>query len=230
MNKKQNQLWLAFFLVFVVVFNTIVFLVRTEYTSAFWVSYAAIHVAYFLFFLSSSSLPKVKNALVFGYPLVALSAAYFVCSFLVGMAFMYWDEATFNASFIPQLILAAIYALLVIPQLFFTEASIARQQENRTSVDYIRMHAQEILALMNQVKERAFQKKLEKVYDAFQSSQLKTHPSLFGVEDAIAQSVQRLKETIREEGYQEAERQIEDLLALIAERNAKLSMVLLRAE
>ncbi|WP_438445111.1 hypothetical protein [Gorillibacterium sp. sgz5001074] len=226
MNKKINILWILLSSIFVIVFNAVIFLIMKEFTTAFWVSYGFIHFAYLMFVLSTITMPKVKSSLVFGYPLIYLSFLYFIGAFFIGLVFIYFKNASFNASFIPQLIIAGLYALAYMTSLIFTEKAIHKEQESKYYSNYIKDASAELRLLMEQTTDAMLKKNLEKLYDTCRSSQVKSHPTLYGLEEVIAQNIQLLKGFVTKNEKAESAELIDTISMQLLERNRKISNML----
>ncbi|CAG7653998.1 hypothetical protein PAECIP111802_05646 [Paenibacillus allorhizosphaerae] len=223
MRKRINSLWIVLSLVFVVILNIIIFLINTNFTTTFWVSYGFIHFAYLMLVISSSSMPKAKNELVFGYPLIYVSSLYFICAFLIGSIFIYFKNASFISSFIPQLIIAGLYVQAYISNIIINEKTISNEIESQYHISYIKNAASELSLLMVQSTDPIVKKKLEKLYDSFRSSQVKSYPSLFEIEERIKQHLQILKANLQTNDYSEVNHVIETINGLLMERNGKIS-------
>lgn len=226
MNKKLNLLWILLSLVFVVVFNVIIFLINTTFTTAFWVSYGFIHFSYFMLVLSSLTLPKAKNSLILGYPLIYLSYLYFVCAFIIGLVFMYFKNVSFTISFIPQLIIGGLFVQAYISNLIFNVKTINKEQESEYYIHYIKHATSEISLLMDQSTDIVLRKRIEKLYDSFRSSQVKSHPIIYGLEENIIQYIQILKQNINKNDYAVSNEVIDTIYRLLLERNKKISNML----
>ena len=225
MKNKSNFLWIALILVFLVIFNVVVFLTTSEFTVAFWVSYGFIHFAYLMLVISCSAMPKAKNAVVLGYPMIYLSFVYFVAAFIVGLIFMLFKNASFNLAFIPQLIIAGVYAFLYISNMLANESTMGNESKEQDEIFYVKTAAAEISQIMNQPGDISLKKKLEKLYDSIRSSQVKSHPALAGIEYNIIIKIEELKEKVNSNDYTAANSIIDSLLNLLNERNNKISLM-----
>lgn len=223
--KKTQILWWAIRLIFIIVFNVVVFLIIEDFTMSFWVSYGFIHFAYLMLLFSSLSSPRVKDKFVFGYPLIYLSIFYFVLEFLIGIIFMIFKTATFNVSFIPQFILAAIFGIIYIFNMIGNETSIASEKESARNIFFIKNATSEINLLMSQVSDIPLRKRLEKLYDSIRSSQVKSDPALAGIEANIMVKIEKIREQISERDFKNVIITIDEIMALVSERNSKIAML-----
>lgn len=226
MNRNTNYLWISFWLVFIVVFNIIVFLIISSFTIAFWISYCFIHFAYLMLIVSTSSMPKVKNSIVLGFPMIYLSYLYFIGAFIIGVICMIHKDVGFKIAFIPQLIIAGIYAVSYIPSLIANESTSANERQSQEDILYIKDATMEINQLMSQVTDVLLKKKLEKLYDTIRSSQVKSHPTVSGIELNIMIKFEELKERVYSNDYTSVSLIIDSINKLISERNMKIATLL----
>lgn len=221
MNKKVNLL----LLVFLGVFNIIVFSTTTEFTTAFWVSYFFIHFSYLMLIISCLTLVKVNSRVVFGYPLIYLSYIYFIVTLIIGSIFMTLKNLSFNSAFVPQIIITGFYIFAYISNLIANEVSISDEEARNGNVLYIKSISSELNMLVSQVSDTLLKKKIENLYDAVRSSQAKSHASVTGVENKIVIKVEELKCQINNKNFTKANIIINDINYLLSERNNRIKLI-----
>lgn len=115
---KRKQLILPLiFAVLLAVYCTVVFLVVKEFTTSFWVSFGFILAAFIIMMLCYMFVSKEsRKKQVVGMPVTVLSSLYFTIEFIMGTIFMFFN-VSFVAVFIPQLILFALFLIILIPAL-----------------------------------------------------------------------------------------------------------------
>jgi hypothetical protein len=222
MKKKVNILWIVLHLVFIVVFNIIVFLINSVFTSTFWVSYGFIHFSYLMLVLSTTKWLKVKNSVVLGYPTIYLSYLYFIVSFIVSVIFMCFKNVDFLISFIPQLVITGLYTIVYVSNLLANEYTVSNQKERQQNIMYIKNAALQIELLISQSTDTLFKKKLEKLYDSFRSSQVKSHPALAGIEEEIMLRIKDLNGRVHSNEYLEANHVMDAISRLLSDRNSRM--------
>jgi hypothetical protein len=204
------------------VFNVIVFLLAQTFTTAFWVSYGFIHFSYLMFVLSAVTMPKVKDSLVLGYPILYVSFLYFIVSFLIGVLFMFFNNAGFVLAFIPQLIVSGVYTVAYVLNLIANEYTISNEAKSSQAISYMKHAASELHMLMGRTVDTALRKKLEALYDAVRSSQVTSHPAVAGEEQAIMSGIEELKRKVGSSEYSEAGDVVERVGRLLTERDNKI--------
>lgn len=133
MDKRKIQLGLIF-AILVVTYNIVLFLVAQNLHTSFWVSYIFIMISILscvisFFFVSNE---KRKKQVV-GMPVTVLSVLYFVCEFIMGTIFMFFD-VSFAAVFVPQFVLCALFLICFIPALMSPKNyKTAKQEIQKTS-------------------------------------------------------------------------------------------------
>ena len=113
--KISRVYWLLLHILFLGVFNTIFFLVKgTDNLPSVWISYGAIHLAYFLAWILP--LWRSKTANMFGFGAILTVHAYFWLQLVVGIIFIAVEPESWKLAFIVQLLVFFIYA---VPTLIF---------------------------------------------------------------------------------------------------------------
>jgi len=225
MEKKTNILQIALSLIFIVLFNVILFLTTKEHSIAFWISYGFIHFSYFMLLISIATVPKVKGSAVFGFPLIYISWFYFLVTFFVGLIFMFFKYVSVNLALIPQLIIASFFAFSYITHLLANDHSIKSEKESREQIFYAKSIASELKLLLPSVHDPLVRKRIENLYDTMNSSQIKSYPALAEIENHILSKVEDLKRSIQEQDNTEIEKLRNIILGLIAQRNSKIQMI-----
>lgn len=108
--KKTKGLWLVFHILFLVVFNTVFFLLKgTDNLPSVWISYVAIHLAYIIAWM----LPflRMHSPSIFGLSRIMILHAYFWIALLVGIIFIIFEPQNWKVAFIPQLLIFFIFAI-----------------------------------------------------------------------------------------------------------------------
>ena len=121
MNKKRT-LWILLDLVFLIVFNVVFFVAGgTEHSASVWISYGFIHFAYIMLLITPFLIRKSTNTAVLGFPLYSISSAYFIVVFVVGLIFIFTHPDSYKAALIVQVIIAGIYAVMLISHMIANE-------------------------------------------------------------------------------------------------------------
>lgn len=225
MNKKAGFYRFALRLIFIAVFNAVVFLVSSNFTPTFWISWGFIHLAYLMLTVSPLAVPQGKNAVILGYSLLYVSSLYFAVAGLTGLIFMVFRNADFRYVLVPQLVMAGLYGAVFLSSLIANEKTISDGQQSSNNIFYIKNAAAEINMLMEHTQSPEFKKSLERLYDAVMSSQVKSYPALAGTEHDLMKNIEKLKEAVLLGQYDEAILLADAAGRLLAERNTRLGML-----
>lgn len=226
MDKKWNLLKIALSLIFIVLFNLILFLTTKEQSMAFWISYGFIHFSYFMLLISIATIPNVKGTVVFGFPLVYIFWCYFVVTFFVGLIIMCFKDASVNLALIPQLIITAIFVFIYISHFLANSHTIHSECITVESVGYIKRIASDLKVLLATIKDLTLRKRIEELYDAINSSQVSSSLQLADIENDISAKVEALSRLINNHGNKDEVESLRlEILSMITRRNHEIKMI-----
>lgn len=115
MSKKQISL-LSSFLIIGGLYNLIVFLVRTNNESSFWISYGFIMFGLVVYFVARFiSTTKTNQPKTTGLSISVLTGLYLFVEFVMGTIFMFFPKASLIACLIPNAVITALMLLVLIP-------------------------------------------------------------------------------------------------------------------
>jgi len=221
--KKTTVLWAILDLIFLVIFNVCFFLIgEASHPMSVWISYGFIHLAYFLLLATPFLTRKGKSAALFGATLGSISTVYFFVEFLVGLIFILVGAENYKAALIVQLIIAGIYAIILISNMIANEHTADAEVKHQQEVSYIKSATSEVSALLNRVDDKATKKKVERVFDELNSSPTKSHPEIASLESNILTALNRLKNAVSDGNKDEIAQTADALFAAVSERNRKL--------
>lgn len=223
MNKK-NLLWIAISAIFPAVFNAVVFMTADTHTDTFWTSYAFIHFAYFILLIMIFSTKKKSCQSFMGYPLIGITWVFFLLESAIGIGFIVYREASFKTAFIPQIIVAAIFGIVLISNILANDKDELSDGQNRNEVLFMKNAIAELDLLYAQIKDQAFKKKFEKTSDTFRSGQIKSDPSLAGLENNLLICINNLKVAVNEKDYSNGENILEEIDKIQLERNSRIML------
>lgn len=129
-------------------YNLILYL-TTSFTlpvcsDSFWISYGFFHGAILLTLFSYwiSSI-KSLNGKVAEIPIVTLAWIYLCIEFILSSIFYFFPSITFNAVFIPQVIVLVLIMITFIPALFIKNGSLGAERKEKNSSGKRVYHYQE---------------------------------------------------------------------------------------
>lgn len=224
MNKK-SVLWILLDLIFLVVFNTVFFVAGgTDHTVSVWISYGFIHFAYLMVLATPFLIRKSSSAAVFGFSLYSISSTYFLLEFVVGLIFIFMKSESYKASLIVQVIVAGIYAVLLLSHLIANEHTADSVERHEEEVAYIKTAASRVKALMGKANDKKANKEIEKAYDTLHSSPSKTVATVRSIESNVMNKVAELEEAASDQDTATIITTAGEIVALMEERNRKIRL------
>lgn len=222
MNKK-SILYILLDLVFLAVFNTVFFVVGgTEHPASVWISYGFIHFSYLMILATPFLIRKSSSAAVFGFSLYSISAVYFFIEFLVGLVFIFVGSDSYKASLVVQVIIAGIYAVLLISNLIANEHTADSLERHEDEVAYIKDAASRIKLLMGKASDKKANKEIEKAYDLLHSSPSRSVATVKSLEQQIKNKVNDLADVVSANDTAAIITISGEIINLTEERNRKI--------
>jgi len=223
MNKKRT-LWILLDLVFLIVFNVVFFVAGgTDHPASVWISYGFIHFAYIMLLITPLLIRKSTNTAVLGFPLYSISSAYFIVAFIAGLVFIFIRSDSYKASLIVQVIIAGIYAALLISNMIANENTAESVERHEKELQYVKEASSKLKGIMNSINDKKLYKKVEKLYDLFHSSPVKSDNSVRNYELKALELIDNLESNINNESN--ALSLITEIQAVAAERNRILKQI-----
>ena len=175
MNKK-SVLWILLDLVFLVVFNTVFFVAGgTAHSPSTWIAYGFIHFSYLMVLATPFLIRKSSSSAVFGFSIYSISATYFFVEFIVGVFFIMSKQDSYKASLITQIIIAGIYAVILLSHLLANEHTADSVERHEAEVSYIKNASSKVKLLIGKMSDKKTNKEIEKAYDALHASPTKSN-------------------------------------------------------
>jgi len=224
MNKK-SVLWILLDLVFLAVFNTVFFVAGgTDHTASVWISYGFIHFAYLMVLVTPFLIRKSSSAAVFGFSLYSISSTYFLLEFVVGLIFIFMKSESYKASLIVQVIVAGIYAVLLLSHLIANEHTADSVEQHEEEVAYIKTASSRVKALIGKANDKKANKEIEKAYDMLHSSPSKTVATVRSIESNVMNKVAELEGAVSDQDTAMIITTAGEIVALMEERNRKIRL------
>ena len=223
---KRKNLWLMLDAIFLVIFNTLFFVLGgTDHTASVWISYGFVHFAYLMLLITGRLARAGESAGVFGYTLYGISSLYFVAEAVVGLTFILVAPEGYKAALVLQLLLAGAYGSLLISNMIANEQTADSEQARRVQIDYVNRATAEMASIMSGVGDRNARRAVEQAYDAINSSPVKSHPELSEVEGRILVVIADLRSVVDGGAAGQIQARAEALLALVNDRNRQLKLL-----
>jgi hypothetical protein len=221
--KKENILWIALDLIFLVFFNILFFVLGgVEHNISVWLSYGFIHSAYLALLLTPWLIRGGKSAAVFGFSLYSISAAYFLVEFVTGIIFILLSPENYRLAFLIQLCIAGLYVVILISSMIANEHTADAEEKRQYQIEYVKAASEKIKSMADRINDKGAKKKVERLYDTIHSSPVKSHPNLAQMESRILLSVNELDDAVSRENNESIILLADSLLAAINERNSRL--------
>lgn len=224
MNKK-SILYILLDLVFLAVFNTVFFVIGgTEHHASVWISYGFIHFSYLMILVTPLLIRKSSSTAVFGFSLYSVSAVYFFVEFIVCLVFIFIDSESYKASLVVQIIIAGIYAIMLISNLIANEYTADSVERHEDEVAYIKNSASRIKMLIGKASDKKANKEIEKAYDLLHSSPSHSTTTVKLLEEEIKNKVTDLEDAVAANETAVVITIAGEIVAKTEERNRKLKM------
>lgn len=220
---KKTFLWILLDLVILAVFNTLFFVIGgTEHAKVVWFSYGFIHFAYAMLLVTPLLIRKSSSSSVFGYSLYSISAAYFIIEFITGLVFIIVNPDTVKAALIIQVIIAGVYAIILLSHLIANEDTADKVEKYENEVAFIKQASTQVKALIGKANSKKANKEIEKAYDLLHSSPSKSSNTVAPLESAILRTVYELENAISSDDDTTVISKSREIMSLAETRNDEL--------
>ncbi|ULQ58657.1 hypothetical protein K7I13_08790 [Brucepastera parasyntrophica] len=223
--KKAQVFWIILDLIFIILFNAFYFVfVYQKATAASWVSYAFIHFSYLMLIFTPFFITKSKNTDIFGFSLYTISSLYFLIELITGIVFIF-NTINYIYSLIVQLCLAGLYGILLLSHMIANEHTATSTEERISQINFVKYGSGILNELLNNCENVNYKKQIEKIYDLFYSSQVKSNPELSKLESEIINKIENLSSLIEKKNDELFNNECIELTKLINERTKKLRLL-----
>lgn len=150
-----------------------------------------------------------------------LSLIFFV-EFIVGLIFIFVENKSYKTSLAVQVIIAGIYAILLISNMIANEHTTDNIGCHKDEVTYLKNAASRIKLLMDRVSDKKANKEIEKVYDLLHSSPSYSIATVKLIEEEIQNKVSELENVVATNNTMAIITISGEIINLIEERNRKI--------
>lgn len=222
---KKNVLSTIVYLLFLIVFNLIFYITGgTDHPASVWISYIFIHIAYLLMACTGLFVKKGREAAVFGMTLGTISSTYFVVEFIIGIVFIALAMETYKTALIVQVVIAAVYLFVFISNVMANDATAESVERQELEVGYLKEASATLKALMEQITDKAANKKIERVYDLVRSSPSRSNSQVAVLEAQIIGELGNLQGLAAKGDPEEIGICADKIYRLANERNRQLKL------
>ena len=224
--KKITILWIVSNLIILAIFNLIFFVLSsTEYNNIMWMSYGFIHFAYLMLLLTPLLIRKGKSEAVFGFSTYVVSTVYFIIALIAGLTFILLFMDEFNVALTVQLCIVGSYGVILIANLIANERTADAEEKRQPQIVYVKDASAKLKSLLENISGRDAKKSVERVYDAINSSQIRSHPNLSQLENRIIQDIDDLGYAVSLGDEEKIISKANVLLSSVNSRNMQLKML-----
>ena len=165
---------------------------------------------------------KNSNAAVFGFALYSVSATYFFIEFVVGLIFVFVKSESYKASLVVQIIIAGVYAIMLIANMIANENTADSTERHEDEVAYIKRVSSRVKMLVGKSTDRNANKEMERVYDLLHSSPSKSSMTVKNEEAEIVDKIANLEGAVASNSASDIIAISNEIISLVEERNRKL--------
>ncbi len=222
---KKGVLWAILDLIFLIVFNTVFFVAGgTEHTASVWISYGFIHFAYLMVLVTPRLVRKSSSAAVFGFALTSISSVYFLVEFAVGLIFVFMESESFKAALIVQIIIAGLYAIVLVAHMLANESTADSLERHEDEVAFIKTASSRVKPLLGKARDKKADKAMEKAYDLIHSSPSRSSPAVHALESAVMSRISDLADAVQAGNVDLVIATAGEIISAMEERNRKLRL------
>jgi hypothetical protein len=187
-----------------------------------WASYSFIHFAYLMLLLTPRLIRREKSSAVFGFSLYSISAIYFLIEFAAGIVFILFYSENYKIVFLVQICIAGLYGIILIANMIANEHTANAEEERHYQIAYVKDASSKIKELLDKINDNEARKKVANIYDAINSSPVKSHTGLMETEQKILASIDELKDAVSTGDKESIISLATRLLSTVNERNMRL--------
>lgn len=226
MNKRKAAgLSLAVVGIIFVIYNLFVFLLIKPQTSAFWISYVFMLIAFGsqLFSLSQAGKSLDVETVFFGIPLVSFSVFYFFAELFASTVFMlFQNHVGVIAPVLVQILLLAVFAIFAILSIAGRDATKAVNDDYKSKRNGIKSLSVDVELLAKDISDPTLKKALSRLAENIRFSDPMTTDVVADVDNRIRQGIDDLREACEEGRTEEAAALCARVDRMLVERNRKL--------
>lgn len=224
--KKKTLLWVALDLVFLIVFNTVFFVTGgTDHTTSVWISYAFIHFAYLMVLVTPFLIRRSSSAAVFGFSIYTISSVYFLVELVVGIVFIFLKQDSYKPPLIVQVVIAGIYAIILISHLIANESTADSIERHEQEVAYIKEASSRVKPMIGKLSDKKANREIGKLYDLLHSSPSKPSGAVYSLETSIMEMIENLEASVAANNIESSLSTVRKITTTVEERNRKLKQL-----
>lgn len=210
---------------FPILFNIMFFMIGgTSHPASVWISYAWIHIAYFIMIATPLFSKKTQSNMIFQYTTGQISALYFGVEFILGLLFILIRAKGVKGTIIFQMIPFCVFLFVFLWNMLHNEHTAENEQKRAGEISFIKTAAAKAKGLINYTTDADLQKKIEKVYDTIHASPTKSSPAVKELESNVMMMLNELGMILEDNNIDEANKLVRKIQYTVEERNRMVSL------
>lgn len=220
---KTTLIRIVFTLVFLVVFNTLFFLLSgTDNPTSVWVSYAYIHVAYFTILFLPVLKTKGDASYYLSSVLYGQAITYFILELIAGVVFIIYRMESPVWSLVVQTALWLIFVVLILGNAWANQATAQSLEKRKQDIDAYQSMRMSLKRLMAKTDKPELKRLIADCSDKLEASSSRQTQESEKIDIEIEQAIASLRQSITENDVEESTSLARQLAGLIEERKTIL--------
>lgn len=220
---KTTLIRIVFTLVFLVVFNTLFFLLSgTDNPTSVWVSYAYIHVAYFTILFLPVLKTKGDASYYLSSVLYGQAITYFILELIAGVVFIVYRMESPVWSLVVQTALWLIFVVLILGNAWANQATAQSLEKRKQDIDAYQSMRMSLKRLMAKTDKPELKRLIADCSDKLEASSSRQTQESEKIDIEIEQAIASLRQSITGDDVEESTSLARQLAGLIEERKTIL--------
>ncbi|KKB52819.1 hypothetical protein HMPREF1212_00976 [Parabacteroides sp. HGS0025] len=220
---KTTLIRIVFTLVFLVVFNTLFFLLSgTDNPTSVWVSYAYIHVAYFTILFLPVLKTKGDASYYLSSVLYGQAITYFILELIAGVVFIIYRMESPVWSLVVQTALWLIFVVLILGNAWANQATAQSLEKRKQDIDAYQSMRMSLKRLMAKTDKPELKRLIADCSDKLEASSSRQTQESEKIDIEIEQAIASLRQSITGDDVEESTSLARQLAGLIEERKTIL--------
>lgn len=220
---KTTLIRIVFTLVFLVVFNTLFFLLSgTNNPTSVWVSYAYIHVAYFTILFLPVLKTKGDASYYLSSVLYGQAITYFLLELIAGVVFIIYRMESPVWSLVVQTALWLIFVVLILGNAWANQATAQSLEKRKQDIDAYQSMRMSLKRLMAKTDKPDLKRLIADCSDKLEASSSRQTQESEKIDIEIEQTIASLRQSITGDDVEESTSLARQLAGLIEERKTIL--------
>lgn len=220
---KTTLIRIVFTLVFLVVFNTLFFLLSgTDNPTSVWVSYAYIHVAYFTILFLPVLKTKGDASYYLSSVLYGQAITYFILELIAGVVFIIYRMESPVWSLVVQTALWLIFVVLILGNAWANQATAQSLEKRKQDIDAYQSMRMSLKRLMAKTDKPELKRLIADCSDKLEASSSRQTQESEKIDIEIEQAIASLRQSITGDDIEESTSLARQLAGLIEERKTIL--------